>query len=40
VVLLVLKEVQEVAIHGLKLFDSISAVGAVDVILRWLAGSG
>ena len=37
-VLTVLKEVQEVAIHGLKLFDGISAVGAVDLILRWLTG--
>lgn len=39
-VLLVLKETQEVAIHGLKLFDGISAVGAVDLIVRWITGAG
>jgi hypothetical protein len=35
-VLLVLKEAQEVAVHWLKLFDSFTAVEAVEAVWRWL----
>jgi hypothetical protein len=37
-VLLVVKEIQEWAIHGARLFDGITALEAVDRIWEWLTG--
>jgi hypothetical protein len=39
-VLLVVKEIQEWAIHGAKLFDAITALEAIDLAWRWLTGQG
>ena len=36
--LLALKELQEWALHWAKLFDSISALEAIDLVWRWLTG--
>jgi hypothetical protein len=36
VALLVAKEVQEWALHGARLFDSISSLDAIDIVLDWL----
>jgi hypothetical protein len=38
-VLLALKEVQEWAIHGARLFDGISSLDAIDIVRRWLTGA-
>ncbi|TMD30085.1 MAG: hypothetical protein E6I94_05305 [Chloroflexi bacterium] len=38
-VLLALKELQEWAIHGARLFDGISSLDAIDIVRRWLTGS-
>jgi hypothetical protein len=39
-VLLALKEVQEWALHGARLFDGISSLDFLDRIRRWLTGGG
>jgi len=36
--LVALKELQEWALHGARLFDGISSLEAIDLVLRWLAG--
>jgi hypothetical protein len=38
VVLVGLKELQEWALHGARLFDGISALDAIDIVRRWLTG--
>lgn len=39
-VLLVLKELQEWALHGARMFDGISSLEFLDSVRRWLTGSG
>jgi hypothetical protein len=39
-VLLALKEVQEWALHGARLFDGISSLEFLDRVRRWLTGGG
>jgi hypothetical protein len=39
-VLTVLKEIQEWALHGARLFDGISSLDFLDAIRRWLTGGG
>jgi hypothetical protein len=38
VVLLGLKELQEWALHGARLFDGISSLEAIDILRQWLTG--
>jgi hypothetical protein len=37
-VLLALKELQEWALHGARLFDGISSLEAIDIVRHWLTG--
>jgi hypothetical protein len=37
-VLLALKELQEWALHGARLFDGISSLDAIDIVRHWLTG--
>lgn len=39
-VLLAVKELQEWALHGARLFDGISSLDFLDAVRRWLSGSG
>jgi hypothetical protein len=39
-VLVAVKEVQEWALHGARLFDSISSLDFLEMVRRWLAGEG
>lgn len=39
-VLLAVKEAQEWALHGARLFDGISSLDFLDAVRRWLTGSG
>jgi hypothetical protein len=39
-VLLIVKELQEWALHGARLFDSISSLDFLEMVRRWLTGSG
>jgi hypothetical protein len=39
-VLVAIKEVQEWALHGARLFDSISSLDFVEIVRRWLFGGG
>jgi hypothetical protein len=39
-VLLAIKEFQEWALHGARLFDSISSLDFLDMVRRWLTGGG
>jgi hypothetical protein len=38
VILTALKELQEWALHGAKLFDGISSLDAIDIVRRWITG--
>jgi hypothetical protein len=40
VVLLAIKELQEWALHGARLFDSISSLDFLEMVRRWLTGGG
>ena len=37
-VLVAIKEVQEWALHGARLFDSISSLDFLEIVRRWLFG--
>ena len=39
-VLLAIKEFQEWALHGARLFDSISSLDFIEMVRRWLTGGG
>lgn len=39
-VLIGLKEVQEWALHGARLFDSVNSLQAIEIVRRWLLGQG
>ena len=39
-VLVAVKEVQEWALHGARLFDGINSLQAIEIVRRWLFGAG
>ncbi len=39
-ILVIVKEVQEWALHGARLFDGISSLEFLDAVARWLTGGG